>query len=216
MVEGGGENQINCIAQVKIFDFWVLWARSNLTMNFLTLTWPLPDPRLTWTWAWAWQLWKSAPLPWLRSISCDAHFVYFSLLQPLDTGQAPDNLPSPVRRGITVLARPEHQTKTGHYLQQVFSSKCSFQCISRDNWGIFLLLSFDLWFMLWFVTLRLQFARCHIYLPKFHKEGILRETRFYVPTTQNHALLYLQIVALKMSFVFFIEDVRCFSSTHHQ
>ena len=50
-----------------------------------------------------------------------------------------------------------------------------------------------LWFILWFVTLRLQFARCHIYLPKFHKEGILRETRFYVPATQSHALLYLQI-----------------------
>lgn len=55
-----------------------------------------------------------------------------------------------------------------------------------------------LWFMLWFVTLRLPFARCHIYLPKFHKEGILRETQdFMFPTTQSHARLYLQIDGIK-------------------
>lgn len=68
---------------------------------------------------------------------------------------------------------------------------------------------------LWFVTLRLQFARCHIYLSKFHNEGILRETRFYVQTTRSHALLYLQI-GIKDTIWLFIDDARCSSKTYHQ
>ena len=160
------------------------------------------------------------PLPWLRSISCDAHFVYFSLLQPLDTGQAPDNLPSPMWRGITVLARPEHQTKTGHYLQRVFlSSKCSFQCISRDNWGIFLLLSFDLWFV-YGLCCGLWHWDCNLHDVTFIYQSFIKRG-YYVRQDFMFQRLRAMLccicrLALKMSFVIFIEDVRCFSSTHHQ
>ena len=35
-----------CIAWVKIIDFWVLWAVPDLTLTFMTLTWPSPG---TWT-----------------------------------------------------------------------------------------------------------------------------------------------------------------------
>ena len=62
--------------------------------------------------------------------------------------------------------------------------------------------------LLWFVTLRLrwQFARCHIYLAMFHKEGILRETRFMSNRLQV-MLCCIWRLALNMSFVLFIEDV---------
>ena len=40
---GGGENQIYCMAQVQIFEFWVSWAGPD---PHLTLTWPGPGPEL--------------------------------------------------------------------------------------------------------------------------------------------------------------------------
>ena len=41
-----GENQIYCMAQVQILEFWVLWAGLCVTLTFLTLTWPGPGPDL--------------------------------------------------------------------------------------------------------------------------------------------------------------------------
>ena len=49
MVVGG--NQKYGTAQVQVFEFKVLlWPGPNLTLTFLTLTWPSPDPHLTFTW----------------------------------------------------------------------------------------------------------------------------------------------------------------------
>ena len=49
-------------------------------------------------------------------------------------------------------------------------------------------------------------SHCRIYLAMFHKEGILRETRFMSNRLQV-MLCCIWRLALKMSFVLFIEDV---------
>ena len=87
-------------------------------------------------------------LPWFRSIFCAAHFVYFSLLQSLDTGQAPDNLSPSVGRGAAVLVprlRAEHHHPAGHCLPQIFSSKHSSGELRQSS-------LFDYLWLLWFLN----------------------------------------------------------------